>query len=251
GALVAPRAERPLELLEAAVSAAANGDTARAIEKLTEFAALNPFRVESLRSEPNLAPIRADVERLVSRLTSIAKLDAGTRLEHATQLTETAGADALPDWDAKPGAVLQIAARLFESGGHDNYVRAAQVAQVLIDVYETAPVANPLPSTGRSGRRIGPRAGTASRFLWPGWAAARRQAAPQIRKLWLRAPLLVLLLGWFSAGLASGVALLFLRAITTDGFPPQISSIGFDIWGIGLLALVGFGFYMRVRNVRS
>jgi hypothetical protein len=25
---------------------------------------------------------------------------------------------------------------------------------------------------------------------------------------------------------------------------------GFAMWGIGLLALIGFGFYMRVRHVR-
>jgi hypothetical protein len=242
-----PIAALPTELLRAVLSAATQGDAAGAMDRLAEFAARNPLQLESLRSEPALAPVRAEVEHLVSRLTSIARLDAATRLEHAAQLTEAANSTNLPGWDAAPETVLQIANRFFDSGRHDNYVRAAQVAQVLIDIYETAPVAMYRPLIERAhSRRPRPGPVTARR----GWAAARRQILPRVRKLWLRAPLLILLLGWFSLGIAGALTLLILRSISPGNAPAALISAGFDLWGIGLLALVGFGFYIRVRNVQ-
>ena len=31
---------------------------------------------------------------------------------------------------------------------------------------------------------------------------------------------------------------------------PTLIDTGFDVWGVGFLALIAFGFYMRVRKVR-
>lgn len=69
-----------------------------------------------------------------------------------------------------------------------------------------------------------------------GVARWRQMAHSGARKLWFRAPLLALLLAWLIAGLVA-VAVVPLQAV-------------FDIWALGFLALVGFGFYARVRNVR-
>lgn len=241
-------AARPDELLHAAIEAAAGGDATRAVEQLTEFAALAPLQVEGLRSLPALAPVRVEVERFVARLALIAKLEAGVRLEHAGQLVESAGSTNLPGWDAKPETVLQIANRLFDSGGHDNYVRAGQVAQAVIDVYEASPVSFHRPPLAGL-RRVPKSRDEKIRFTWISWSAALRRAAPRIQELWRRAPLLVLLLSWFSFGLAAGLSLMLLRAFLPEAVL-DFSSAAFKLWGIGLLALVGFGFYMRVRNVR-
>jgi hypothetical protein len=61
-------------------------------------------------------------------------------------------------------------------------------------------------------------------------AVAGRAAASRVQRLWKRAPLLVLLVAWLALGLTG--------------------LLGGDIWPIGLLALVGLGFYSRVRRVR-
>lgn len=246
--LPASAAARPAELIQEAIAAAARGDRAQAIDRLTEFAALQPLKVEALRAAPEMAPIRPEVEQLVARLTPVAKLDASTRLERAEQLTQASNTDRLLDWDARPEALLQIGHRLVEAGGHDNFVRAAQVAQVLIDIYETAPVA--FSPANRAGRTGPPPGGDA--LSWGMTGALRRalgQSLPRIQNLWARAPLLVLLLGWFAAGAAGGAALLLLRALA-DVYPAEIESLAADLWGLGLLALVAFGFYMRVRKIR-
>jgi hypothetical protein len=66
----------------------------------------------------------------------------------------------------------------------------------------------------------------------------------RFKSLWRRAPLLVLLLGWLVAGLFGGaVAALFLNERAAAAV-----AVFFEIWALGFLALVGFGFYMRVRN---
>ena len=65
-----------------------------------------------------------------------------------------------------------------------------------------------------------------------------------LRKFWRRAPLLVLLLGWLTVGLGGGSVL----AVFRDQWPAAAIALFFEIWTIGFLALVGFGFYVRVRN---
>jgi hypothetical protein len=72
----------------------------------------------------------------------------------------------------------------------------------------------------------------------------------RIRKLWLRAPLLVLLLAWLAAGFVGGLASAILRIYWPQGWPESLAAAGFEVWGVGFLALVMFGFYARVRDAR-
>ncbi|HJT86441.1 MAG TPA: hypothetical protein VJ732_01265, partial [Bryobacteraceae bacterium] len=58
------------------------------------------------------------------------------------------------------------------------------------------------------------------------------------------------LLAWLGMGIAGGAASWAVRRWRPDHFSPSLSDAGFELWGIGFLALILFGFYMRVRNVR-
>src|SRR5581483_8446546 len=55
------------EFLEAAISAAAQGDAVRALEDVAEVIKLDPFRAEAVRTEPRFDAIRPQVESLLSR----------------------------------------------------------------------------------------------------------------------------------------------------------------------------------------
>ena len=89
-----------------------------------------------------------------------------------------------------------------------------------------------------------------------GPAASRRKSALAskfghwLKALWVRAPLLILLVSWFTLGLAAMGVAAVLHFFWPGQFPLSIIDSGFAVWGIGLLALIGFGFYMRVRHVR-
>jgi hypothetical protein len=213
-------------LLQEAVSAAALGDATQALDAITRLAAVDPARAEALPLHSGLAPIRADVDRLLKGLTLAARLDAETQIAQAAQ--EISAADS-----PSPHGLLALANHLYDAGGYANYTDAASIAQAAINtsVYPAAlpePVLGFAPGTARNGGRS--------------FAAFARATQSMVYRLWVRAPLLVLLLGWFGAGLGAGVAMLVFSAAALNAT--------FELWALGLLALVGFGFYMRVRNVR-
>jgi hypothetical protein len=68
--------------------------------------------------------------------------------------------------------------------------------------------------------------------------------AERLKKLWQRAPLLVLLLGWLAAGLVVGSVMALFR----EGWVASIIGPFFEIWALGFLALILFGFYMQLRR---
>jgi hypothetical protein len=68
--------------------------------------------------------------------------------------------------------------------------------------------------------------------------------------LWQRAPLLVMLLVWFAVGFSGGCVFALLRSYWPEMWPESLVADGFEVWGLGFLALIGFGFYARVRNIR-
>lgn len=227
------------DLIQASVSAAAEGNVQQALAKLGEFAALSPRRAESLDAVPGLASIREEVGRLMFRLTSTAQMDAELRLVHATHLLQTADTGRHLEPVTKPEIAILIAGRLLEAGGYANSMRSAEVSQLLINQYAFAPTAAPLHFADP--RSIPIRSALAS-------LALRNQWIPRIIRLWQRAPLLVLLLVWFAAGFSGGCVYALLR-----NYWPWSESLvadGFEIWGLGFLALIGFGFYARVRNIR-
>lgn len=236
--------------LQAAVTAAATGDLTRALDQVTLAAGLQPLRAEALRSQPGLEPIRAQVDSLLVQLARVAHLDAEGRLAHAADLVQTAVLKNLPQWDARPETLLALAHRLLDAGGHTNSVRAAEVAQVVIDAAHWAPAAAPTEISQTS--RPQSQEAEAPSLLRPAfsrsWVLLRSRAPGRIRDLWRRAPLLVLLLGWFLLGFLGGVVSLVVRSFSPESL--ALTGVGFDLWALGFLALVLFGFYMRVRNVR-
>ena len=66
---------------------------------------------------------------------------------------------------------------------------------------------------------------------------------------WVALTLTVLLRVWLSLGLAGGAGWLWFRRFELPGEAPSWVSAGFEIWALGFLALVSFGFYMRVRDI--
>ncbi|MBZ5578868.1 MAG: hypothetical protein LAP40_20085 [Acidobacteriia bacterium] len=241
--------------LEAAFTAAVVGDVAQALDAVAQAAALHPLQAEALRSAPGLEPIRAQVDSLLTRLTQVARLDAEGRLSQATEAAQAAGIKTLAEWDARPEALILLAHRLLDSGGLANYVRAAEVAQVVIDGMRWAPSAAPVGSPDLATARIvgedGPTRATRLPAFQQSWTAIRRRAPLRIRMAWRRAPLLVLLLAWLAVGVAGGVASVLMPRIWVEqAWPASLTTAGFELWALGFLGLVLFGFYMRIRNVR-
>jgi len=229
-------------LMRAAVTAANEGNVQRALSNLAKFAALDPRRAETLESEHGVVSIRPEVRRLLSRLAAAAYLDAESRLGRATQLLEAAASRELPGQELRPEIVIMIAGRFQEAGGYANWIRSAELSQMAINAYAFAPIPAPIPLAARG--RIRSRYADAS-------LGSRRRWAPQIRMLWRRDPLLVLLLAWLALGILGGSASAIWRSGWPQTWPQSLSDMGFDVWGIGFLAQIGLGFYARIRNWRS
>lgn len=225
-----PSSERVAQadlLFQSAVLAIRGGEVNGALTKLATMLPLDPRRAESLASDPLVASIRKDVEALVLRLASTAKLDAETRLREATEYLRAQG-NADPEIEVvKTSTLLAVAGRLVEAGGYANCVQSAEISRMILDPARWAPVATPVPLPKPVVAYMrGPRA--MLRLRW-------QTAAARLKNLWRRAPLLVLLLGWLIVGIVVGVA-------------DAGGEIFFEIWALGFLGLVGFGFYMRMRR---
>lgn len=245
------------QLVEAVVAAAAGGDVERALEHVTRLVALDPMQVEAIRTEPGVEAVRRPLETLLTQLANVAKLDAETRVAQATEAVAAGREIVLAEWDTHPEILLTIANRLLESGGYVNAVRAAHVAQVVIDGTQWAPApgmvvatpgvaGNPSKSEEVSGAA---RAPIVSAFR-ESWRIVRSRAPGRMTALWKRAPLLVLLLGWLAVGTVAGLGSWVQQRVWPEAWPAWLNDAGFTLWAIGFLALVLFGFYMRVRNVR-
>jgi hypothetical protein len=59
-----------------------------------------------------------------------------------------------------------------------------------------------------------------------------------------------LLAGWLAAGVAGGLMSIVARKLWPEGWIAAQSEAGFTVWALGFLALAGFGFYARVRQIR-
>lgn len=223
-------------LLRAAVSAVSDGDTSGALEKLAVLLSLDPRRAEGLASESGLAPIRKEVEALLARLTGEARLGAETLLREATERLQAPGAADRQIQNVKASTLLLCASQLIDAGSYANCIQSAKVSEVILDRQRWAPAEVALPLS----KRVDARTRVPRAALW-----VRRGAMTEpLKNLWRRAPLLVLLLGWLALGLfGGGVA-----AVFRDEWSAAAVARFFGIWALGFLALVGFGFYMRVRN---
>ena len=237
--------ERASQLLQAAVTAAAAGDAERALTEVGSLAALEPLRADAIRAQPGLEPVRPQVETLLARIANLARLDAEGRVDQAGRAVESGVVRTLPEWNARPEALVRIATQLLDAGGHANAVRASQVAQVVLDAAPWAPVAVPIEKTQAAAADEKISAVRLARESDFG-----NQARARLVRLWRRGPLLVLLLGWLGIGLAGGFAGFLLRRLAPEQWPSALTEDAFDFWGLGFLARVLFGFYVRVRNVR-
>lgn len=248
-------AARTADLLQSALTETASGNVSGALDALSQFAALQPLRAQAVSSTPGLETIRPQVDALLARLSHVARLDAEGRLAHASLSADEFGASKLPGWDTRPETLVLLGTQLLESGTHANFIRAADLAQAVIDGTRWAPAPAPAPATEAATRRatieMDPAGSDLIRAsLQRSWRAAREGARPRLRALWRRAPLLVLLLGWLAVGVVAGSLSWAWRGVAPDSWPASSAAFAVEIWGIGFLALVLFGFYMRVRNVR-
>jgi hypothetical protein len=164
------------------------------------------------------------------RAAIVAKLDAEMKLDQAEQAIDLADGRKLAQWETTPQTLLHIGQRLYNVGGHANYLRAAALAETIQSAYWGATVihdqtASPARvSFRKEGRFPRPRAFVTASF---------KKLPERVRLLWRRAPLLVLLLAWLAAGIFGGIL---------------FSGFGFEFWALGFLALVGFGFYRTIRK---
>ena len=244
------------QLVEAVVTAAAAGDVERALEQVTRLAALDPMQAEAIRTEPGVEQVRRPLETLLTQLANVAKLDAETRVAQATEAAAGSRTTALPEWDAHPEMLLSIANRLLEAGGYINAVRATHVAQVVIDGTQWAPapgmVTTPVlaGSSSKSEEVGGPSRSPIVAAFRESWRIVRSRTPGRMAVLWKRAPLLVLLLAWLAVGTLAGLGSWVQERIWPQAWPSWLNDAGFTLWTLGFLALVLFGFYVRVRNIR-
>ncbi len=244
-------AQRLNSLWQAALSAGSRGDVEQALGVLAELARLDPLGAESLRSDPRLESLRAPVDQLLQRLTTLARVDAEGRLGEAARLLEAGAHSRLPGWETPADALLAAASRLVEAGGYANYIRGGTLAQSLIEGARWAPAvtAMPLETEPVTRKQLVSRGGV-QHPIPHRWRRLRNSVVPQFQRLWRRAPLLILLLGWLGLGIAGGTISLLLRTVSPEDWPAGLVDTGFELWSLGLIALILFGFYARVRNVR-
>ena len=238
------------------------GDRSRAFANITEIAALDPHAVESLQTDKLFTSMRPEVDQLLTRLATAARMnpDAPASPASAAGTPESRDHASLPAPPIKPETLLHVAHRLFDAGGYANYVRSADLAQSIVNPLVYSPFLaqyadKPQPGSARLGssrlddelRPKLPVLATAHKT----WTALRTAASPRLQTLWRRAPLLVMLLGWLGIGLVAGPAAILLRTLAPESWPASLIDFGFETWGLGFLALVCFGFYARIRHLRS
>jgi hypothetical protein len=119
-----------------------------------------------------------------------------------------------------PRNVLALANQFIETGQVANYLRAEELGKLVVSWYDGPLSAVPLAAE----QSLSPRSRDA------------------LKKLWRRAPLLALLLGWLVTGVAAGV---FLRVLSV---PFYRTALPFDIWGVGFLVLVCVQFVVTIRG---
>ncbi|MDQ2777269.1 MAG: hypothetical protein M3Y57_20480 [Acidobacteriota bacterium] len=127
-------------LLATILQAVSEHDIAAVLSTVQEMASQNPQLADSLRSYPGLNAVRPEIYQLLDRLSSVAKFSAEEKLGQAAELVDRHSAMKLLDWDTPPGALLGMGRTLLDAGGLGNYVKADDVAQVMIDALRFLPI---------------------------------------------------------------------------------------------------------------
>jgi hypothetical protein len=224
-------------MLRKAVVAVHSHNLPGAFTAITELVTLNPERgAQIVNDSAALAPVRSEVKDLLHRLTLTARLQAEQTLSAATLAVETAPQRGGHAHGLHPQDILALARHFFDSGQHINYVRAAELAQMVL-AYYPVPVAG-VRSAGRS-NLLNEALDSLSGAFKPAARTRPPHALHRLKALWRRAPLLILLAGWLSIGLIG--AFISLLAGSASQAPVEI-------WATGFLVLVGFQFIVTVRN---
>jgi hypothetical protein len=245
-------------LIQATVTAIREDRREWAVGRFVEAVTTDPSRADELRANPDIQPIRNTIDQLLVRLTNVAKMDAETKLASAERVIEDAGWPKLPHWETAPQALIQIGHRLLEAGGYANYVKTAELATALQSAYwgatllQSPPLIDAPSALKKEDTPIGRQgAGSAAQALGAyAWEKLLEKLPRRLETLWQRAPLLVLLGAWFFLGLGCGLFSVVAKAIWPDSWIVPASDFGFQIWGLGFLAIVGLGFWARVRKPR-
>ncbi|HEY4089458.1 MAG TPA: hypothetical protein VGM43_26205 [Bryobacteraceae bacterium] len=181
--------------------------------------------------EQKLFPLSATLQDVAAPALADAKDAAQKSVDRATQAIEEGGIHGLriPE-NLDPQTVLALATRMVETQQYPNYLRAAELSNTIVTWYEgplpDVPLTRPI-STGRTEK---------IRHARPSTAASTHKWTQTTAKLWRRAPVLVLLVGWLLAG--SIVAIL-----------SRESSPILTTWALGFPALVSLQFILTIRGV--
>ncbi len=217
-------------LLRTAVAALEVQELPGAIAAMTALVTLNPERgAQLLNQEASLTPIRGEVNDLLQRLTLNAKAEAEQTLAAASLAIETGAPRVAHSDRPDPQDLLAIAQRFFDAGQHINFLRAAELGQ-MVSSYYLVPVIDVNASGAFGKRTMGPQP-------FDGWARLS-MALQRLKAIWRRAPVLVLLLSWISVGLVGG----FISG--------PVNPIVIEIWAIAFLVLVVFQFFATVQSRR-
>lgn len=202
------------ELIRVSGAAADAGDLEIVRRSVARAVDLNPEWGQSLQNEPKLEPVRGEVKRILEHLVEAARERASQLLEEATAGV-SAARPRLRTGDLQDAeTVLTLAAQLCETGRQIDYVRSAELSQVLLLHFPVPPPAPPpLETEGAIARPVAPFG--------------------RLAALWKRAPVLVLLGAWVVFGF---VAVLVARSTPLAG-----------VWAAGFLAFIT---YIRIRSLR-
>ncbi|MGH9696571.1 MAG: hypothetical protein ACRD5Z_20660, partial [Bryobacteraceae bacterium] len=244
---VAPAAPDPV--LRDAILAVEEGRFEQAIGYLASAITRDPSRVEELRDRPEFAPIRANLDQLLNRVTQVSKIRADSDLARIEHSLEQAGWPKLPQWETRPEILVRLARQFFEAGGYANYVRSAELAQTILQsAYWEAFIPQPEPLSSAQQALIDSDLGEVFSPPPPLWQTLRETVPVMLRVIWQRAPLLVLFFAWLTIGSAAGLIYALVRVLTPAASLRSLGDTGFALWALGFLGLVGFGFYARIRK---
>ena len=235
-------------LLRTAIVATVTQDLPSAIGAITKLITLNPERgAQMVNEEAALTPIRGEIRNLLQHLALGAKAEAERTFAAASQVIETAVPLDAQSLNFDPQYVLVIAQQLIETGQPINFVRAAELGQVIIAIYQT-PVIEINTSGVLKKQPFERQTKVADAFvsLLQNWLQPRR-ALQRMKAVWRRGPLLVLLVGWLCVGLLSGVV--YYLFWHHPGQAP-VNQVALEIWSVGFLALVIFQFIAATRRVK-
>jgi hypothetical protein len=237
-------------LIREASDAIVQGNTLQAVGSLRQVAALEPQTIEILRGDAVFASIRPEIDQLLSQLTSSARFDAQASLGRAEQLLDASQLKTGFSVPSLADTLIKAAHRFFDAGGYANYVRSADLAQTTIENYLPWMLnySQARTDNGEPAPREGLLAERALQANVRNTSEAVRGCGPKkVKRPWLGA-LIVLGLVWLILGVAVGVTTILARGWSPNSIFEFITDVFCEFWGLGFLALMGLGFYERVRK---